>query len=411
MWDSLRKRRELFDEPNEYKILRLARDSDVISRVEISRACQLSKPTVSDIVSRFLKGGFLEEVGESPSTARGGRKRILLRFNPQAGFVIGVEVRMTACRVAISDINANILQRESFTYSAGSAPQEVLTKIFVAVEDIASSHPQYLDRGVGIGIGLPGVIDRSTGLLKFADTLKGWEHVDLRRAFEERFSLETYVENDVKARALAEFLFGSGKNVMDQVYLWVGDGIGAGIIVDGKLHHGVAESAGEIGYNELGHAIKDPAAFPILYCGQRDFGDILSDSVILNQFRSRVDKPSVSSVADICKAAGEGHPLAKQLLNEIASLVSIVCINLMNVLNPELIVVGGQIAEYGPELFEDIQKKVRQDILSVPADSVRIVPALLKQDAVILGAVGLVLHDLFEPVRENSYRIAALQHD
>jgi len=392
------KRNDHFDEPNEYRVLRVVRDSKVISRTEIAQLCRLSKPTVSNIVNRFLKHGFLERAGESESTDRGGRRRELLQFNPRAGFVVGVDVGMTECLVAITDLNAEVLERCSFTYEAGSTPEIVLAGIFRCVDAFLGSPVYPSDKCVGIGIGLPGLIDRATGIIKVADTLAGWQGVNLRQAFEDRFALPTYIENDVKARALAEFLFGVGKGIQSQVFLWIGDGIGAGIIIDGKLLHGITESAGEVGYNELGHAMTNADAYPLLYAGQRDFGEILSNSVIMSSYRGQANGQPIGSIGDIFRAADRGEVLAQRLLEEVASVTGIVCVNLINTLNPELIVIGGQIAEVGVRVLERVQQKVRADILSVPAEAVRIAPAALQENGVILGAAGLVLYDLFKPV-------------
>ncbi len=399
----LLRRSEFFDEPNEYRVLRLVRDSHVISRTEISQRCRLSKPTVSEIVSRFLKEGFLETAGESSSTQHGGRKRVLLRFNPSAGFVIGVDVRMTECIVAVTDLNARIIARKSFQYVSGSSPGTVLVQAFDIIDSLLATNASFLSKNVGIGIGLPGLIDRSTGIIQVADTLAGWKGTNIRERFRERFGLPVYVENDVKARALGEFLFGVGKHVRDQIFLWIGDGIGAGIIIDGRLHHGITESAGEIGYNEIrNETIREQ--FPLLHTGgdQRDFGDVLSTSVLTRRYRELVPTAKSVTVDGIFRAAEAGEEIALQLLDEVASLTSLVCINLINTLNPELIVIGGQVVEAGSIVLDRVQQRVREDILSVPAEAVRILPTALKEDGVILGAVGLVLYDLFKPVRNGS---------
>lgn len=409
MWKVLNRRHNFFDEPTEYRVLRLVRDANLISRTEISQRCNLSKPTVSEIVNRFLKGGFLEEVGDSSSTKRGGRKRVLLRFNPSAGFVIGVDIRMTDTLIAATDLNANIITRRSFTYPTKSKPDAVLGEVFDSINSIFSTDSSYRSKSVGIGIGLPGLIERSSGIIKVADTLAGWKGTRIREQFEKQFGLPVYVENDVKARALGEFLFGKGKYIYDQVFLWVGDGIGAGIIIDGKLHHGVTESAGEIGYNEICYQVTRDQ-FPILYTGsdQRDFGDVLSNSVMTRRYKELVVNARHVTVESIFRAAAVGDQAAQQLLEEVASLTSIVCINIINTLNPELIVIGGKIAEAGSTVLDRVQQKVRQDILSVPAEAVRILPAALKEDGVILGAVGLVLYDLFKLARNGSYPLREL---
>ncbi|MBI5474929.1 MAG: ROK family transcriptional regulator [Ignavibacteriae bacterium] len=401
---ALNRASQFFDEPNEYRILRLVRDAKVISRTEIARLCRLSKPTVSDIVNRFLANGFLERIGESESTKRGGRKRELLRFNPTAGYVIGVDVHRGETRVAIADLNADIIVSKAFSYKVRSSPEAVLKQTSDAIDVLLSGNRTYLDRCVGIGIGLPGLVDHHSGILKVADTLRGWNGLDLRKFFQKKFGVPVYVDNDVKARTLAEFLFGCGGGSADQVFLWIGAGIGVGIIIDGKLHRGITESAGEIGYNELRFGSAGKQLFPILYNGQRDYGDILSHSEIIERYLARAKHKSDATIESLIDDAERGEKLANRLMDEIGLLVSIICINLINTLNPQLLVIGGKLVEVGSgeALLQRVRRRVREDLLSVPAEAVRLVASQVKEkEGVVLGAVGFVLYDLFKPARQN----------
>lgn len=387
------------DEPNDSRVLRTVRDSKSISRTEIAQVCKLSKPTISEIVNRFLKNGFLEIVGESASTDRGGRKRELLRFNPRAGYVVGVDIRMRETHVAITDLNANILVRDSLSYPAGSSPDAVLKDVSRLIDSMLASNRAFMDKCVGIGIGLPGLINRARGVIQMADTLVGWEGVHVRSRFQKRFGVPVYLDNDVKARTLGEYLFGVGKKKLNQVFLWIGNGIGAGIIIDGKLHRGITESAGEVGYNELLCEVKSKALFPLMYNGQRDFGDILSNSMIAERYAAHAHASKHLSVGKIFRRAENGDRVAQQILEETAELTSFVCIDLINTLNPELIILGGEIVESGTAMLERIQEKVHKDILHAPVEAVHVAASVLKDDGVILGAVGLVLYELFKPAR------------
>lgn len=399
MWKALNRASQYFDEPNEHRILRLVRDSTTISRTEIARLCNLSKPTVSEVINRFLAGGFLERVGESESTERGGRKRELLRFNPNAGSVVGVDIRRTESVIAVTDLNANILASKTCRYNLYSSSESVLKGIAKAIESLLSGKERFLEKCVGIGIGLPGVIDHNTGIIKVVGTLRGWGGVNLREYLNRKFDVPVYVDNDVKARTLGEFLFGAGRNTNDQVFLWIGGGIGVGIIINGKLHRGVTESAGEVGYNELRFGSAGKEFFPILYNGQRDYGAILSNGIIVERYLAKSRNHKNVTIESIIASAANGEKLANQLMDEVALLTSIVCINLINTLNPQLLVLGGKLPENGTVLLDRVRQKVREDLLSVPAEAVKIVPSQLKKDGVILGAVGLVLYDLFKPAR------------
>ncbi len=400
MWRALTERRNAFDEPNEYRVLRLVRDSDLISRTEISQRCSLSKTTVTEIVGRFLEFGFLELVGEGTSTHRGGRKRELLRFNPRAGTVFGIDIRMRSVHLIASDLNPTILHRASFDYAPGEPSEVVIGRTIEQLESWRILYPELFEHAVGIGIGLPGIIDRDRGILRVADTLKGWKGTDLKAAFGSRLGLPVYVENDVKVMTLAEYLFGAGKYVPDQVFLWIGDGIGAGIIVDGTILHGTTSSAGEIGYNEVGHTVTRPDHFPLLYDGQRDLGELLGDTSVLGAYYRTGGDRSIITVDALNRAAADGDALAARVIDEATTIIAIVCIGIVNMLNPEVIVLGGSIAR-DPRVAQAVQRKIGRDLLTEPAKAVSVRPAQLQSDGVVLGAVGLVLYDLFKPSRAN----------
>jgi predicted NBD/HSP70 family sugar kinase len=389
--------RRVIAEPTDFRVLRTVRESRGISRVEIAQRCRLSKPTVTAIVNRFLRAGLLRKTGEGPSTRRGGRKREILQFNPLAGTVAAVDLRMTSAHVALTDLNASILARESFTYHRGENPQTVLREAAHLLQRLLSCDRSAARRCAGVGVGLPGLIDRSAGTIIEADTLAGWKGINVRSAFADHFRHPVYIENDVKARTLAEYLFGVGKHWNDQAFLWIGDGIGAGIIINGSLHHGITESAGEIGYNALGFGLADPKAFPLLYSGQKDFGEILSNAVIGRSYVRHAGITGNGSVRQVLRKADEGDPVALAILDEVAELVSVVCIMLINMLNPGLVVIGGEIAGAGQRFLGGVLDRVRKDILSVPAEAVQIAPGALGDDGVILGSAGLVLHELFWP--------------
>jgi predicted NBD/HSP70 family sugar kinase len=378
----------------------MVREARKISRTEIVSRTRLSKTTVSDITGRLLEAGLLLPVGRSPASTRGGRKRELLQFNPDAAFVIGVDIERTHTDVALTNLDAAILHRLSFSYPAGSSPRHVLTQLSRTVRKLATHASDFTQKAFGIGVGLPGVIDRELGIITVADTLKGWEGCRIKNLLEKECGLPVYVENDVKARMLGEMIFGSGRNVRDAVYLWLGDGIGAGIVIDGRLHRGFTGTAGEIGYNSVTHSVRPGPHYPLLYTGQDDIGDLLSESNIARALGARSQRTIRPSVR-LLEALRENDQHAKRLCQEISDVIGSISISVINMLNPEVVLLGGELFWGSECLLQAVQQNVRNDILPVPADAVRIAAASLKEDGVLLGSVGLVLSDLFRPTRET----------
>ncbi|HEY6953503.1 MAG TPA: ROK family protein [Bacteroidota bacterium] len=401
----------LIKEPNEVRILRLVRDSGEISRIEIARSTNLHKASVTDYVARLIKAGYLEETGKVEAKTRVGRKRILVRFRPQAGVVAGVDIRMTNAVVALTDLNARILGQDSFDYPVETPAQDVVARIAGAIQRLLASGKFARSRLVGVGLGVQGVVDYATNVLMVSHNKRSWEGESLSLQLESKFDVPVYVENDVKTMAVGEYLLGSAKGMRDFVLIWVGTGLGAGIMINGHLHHGITSSAGEIGYVGLEFSAVEKERFPLTYRGQVMFGEILTDQNFVESYRRNapgVDSDSLS-VSAITQKAASGDTIAIKIIDEFAELLSILCISLVNTLNPESIVLAGEVAQGYPKIAALLHDKIHRDLLVTPAEAVRVQSARHGKNGVILGAVGLVLYELFEPLHRLSVRASRRQ--
>jgi predicted NBD/HSP70 family sugar kinase len=404
LWEVINQRSLLIREPNEVRVLRLVRDSGEISRIEIARACNLNKAYVSELVAKLIQTGFLEETGKVEVTDKVGRKRILLRFLPLAGLVAGVDVGMTHSTIVLTDLNAAVLRKKTFVYSLETPAKKVLSNVADIISGLLAETNDSQSRLVGIGVGVQGLIDYKTNTLMVSHNKKSWEGESLSAELETHFKVPVYVENDVKAMTLGEYLLGSAKGIKNLVYLFIGDGLGAGIMINGHLHRGFTSSAGEIGYTELEPASFYREQFPLMYNGQSIFGQILTDTNIVESYR-RIS-PGLAekqiAVATIAEKAGNGDLTAIQIIRECASLLSNLSINLINTLNPELIIIGGKLSQCYPELIDLVRETIHKDLLSVPAEAVLVRAATRGEEAVALGATGLVLYEMFEPLHTVS---------
>jgi predicted NBD/HSP70 family sugar kinase len=387
---------------NELNVLRFIKNHEPVSRAEIAKKYHISKAAVSDIIARLILQGYVAEIGVGDSTSRGGRRPVLLKFNQKAGYVIGIEIKRTVARVALSDLDANLQEQAEVEYPAGSSMNTVLDKIFPIIHRYREIPWVKKARPIGIGVGVPGLIDYKAGFIKVSDTLKNWVGVPIRDVIEREFKTQVILENDVKTLTLGECLFGRGRDFSNLVYLWIGDGIGAGIIVNGQLLRGITASAGEVGYDELGFFVRDKENFPLLYQGQKDFADILSNKLLVEAANRALEDGYTSTMKKdkidlhtITRAAEDGDELAVNLLREFGTLLGILAINLVNTLNMELLIIGGKILLNSDILLEYVKEKVHNDLLNAPAEAVRIVSANLKERGGVMGAAGLVLEDLF----------------
>jgi N-acetylglucosamine repressor len=404
LWEVINQRSSLIREPNEVRVLRLVRDSGEISRVEIARACNLNKAYVSEIVAKLIQSGFLEETGRTEANDKVGRKRMLLRFLPLAGLVAGVDVGMTHATTVLTDLNAAVIRKNTFTYSLETSAKEVLSRVVESISLLLDETHNPQTRLVGIGVGVQGLIDYRKNSLMVSHNKKSWEGESLSDELEKHFKVPVYVENDVKAMTLGEYLLGSAKGIKNLVYLFIGDGLGAGIMINGLLHRGFTSSAGEIGYSELVPGSFYQEHFPLLYNGQSIVGQILTDANIVNSYRRHKPKANGEelTIASIAELAEKGDNVAMHIVKECASLLSDISINLINALNPELVIVGGKLPRSYPKITDIVRENIHKDLLSVPAEAVLVRASARGEEAVALGATGLVLYEMFEPLHTVS---------
>ncbi|MDE3058036.1 MAG: ROK family transcriptional regulator [Bacteroidota bacterium] len=412
MWDVIHQRSALIREPNEVRILRLVRDQGPISRIELARLTGLNKSTVTDLVVKLMQTGFLEETGIKEAHEKVGRKRVLLKFLPLAGIVAGIDIGMLRATIAIADLNARILQQETFSYSLTAPAEEVIAQAAVTIRSLLTAAGFPSSKLVGIGIGVQGLIDYTTNALLFCYNKPSWHGKSLSAHLESQFNVPVIVENDVKTMALGEYLLGAAKGTKNFVHLFVGDGIGAGIIVNGHLYRGFTSSAGEVGYTPLDVPSFYKEKFPLTYRNQSIFGEILTNANFIESYLKHAPRSNDAelTVAAIVQSAKNGDTVAMQVIEEFTSLLSILCINIVNTLNPEIIIVGGQIIQHYPHAADMLREKIHKDLLAIPAEAVRVTTAKHGENGILLGAAGLILYELFEPLHTVSLRAARRQH-
>ena len=399
---------KLVREYNELNILRFIKNEGPISRAKLAQRYKISKAAVSEITAHLLKKNYIREIGMGDSTRAGGRKPILLEFNSDAGYAIGVEIKRDHAVIAIGNLNAQIRDKKTIHFPKRRRLNKILVEIFRIIESFQKFPWAQEARPIGIGVAIPGLINYNTGCIQETDSLRGWKGFPLRHEFEKRFGIETIIENDVKTMSLGEYHFGGGKNVDNIIYLWIGDGLSAGIIINGELYRGVSASSGEIGYYELGYFISKSDDFRYLYDGQKNFSEILSFDSISRAGKKHLNGGCLvkgDEVSSIIRCAEEGNAKAKEILREYADLVGIICINLINTLNPELILISGHKRLVPNKLLLDlIKNKIKADVLRTPSRAVKVKNATLKENAGILGAIGLILEDLFYKERLNIHK-------
>jgi glucokinase-like ROK family protein len=375
-----------------------------LSRAELAARTGLNRSTVSIIVNSLIEEGLIQET--DLQSAKIGRPGMLLELNPKGGFAIGIELGVDCISVIVSDFIAQVQWRER----ACSDPDEDQ----IAILDRAANLTQHaLDFGLsqglrplGIGVGVPGMVDVHQGKLIFAPNLH-WNNVPLRLIWSQRFNLPVFVENEANAAALGEYYFGAAQGVNNFIYLSAGIGLGAGIVIDGQLFRGSKGYAGEVG-----HMTVVPGG-ELCGCGKRGCWETqVGPRAVLGRVRATLETgvPSVLcdlvdgdleriSFESVVLAAGQGDSVALRALQEVGEQLGIGVSNLVNIFNPDLIVLGGALNRASTMLLPIVERIISESGLVPARENVRVAASAHGVDACLIGAIALVLEDILrEPI-------------
>ena len=312
--------------------------------------------------------------------------------------VIGVDMGGTKILSAVIDVKGNILGTAKVPTKAGRGAIEVIDRIADCVRKAIDESGVDAESIQAIGIGAPGPLDPATGVVIFAPNL-GWRDVPLKAELEARLGFPTFVDNDVNVGTLGEHVFGAGRGVQNVVGIFVGTGIGGGIILQGELFHGASKTAGEIGH------IIVKAGGPRCGCGTRGCLEAMaSRTAMAKQFRKAIRKKGRKSVLSeltggdlgsirsgvLAKAVAMNDALTLKVLKKATKYLGIGIGSIVNFLNPEMIVLGGGVVEALDDTFLDnIRAAAKKYALPNTLDGVRIVQAELGDNSGILGAAAL----------------------
>ena len=308
--------------------------------------------------------------------------------------VLAIDLGGTKILAAIISNKGKIVAKKHHPTLADEGPQPVINRIFSAIDHLLSLRniaPSQLD---SISIAAAGAINYEKGLITSSPNLPGWYDIPLREIIEEKYRVSTFLINDASAAALGEHQFGAGKGVNNLILLTMGTGIGGGIIVNGKLYSGVSGCAGE-----LGHMTIDVNG-PRCRCGNIGCLEMLaSGTAVAEEAIRRIRQGGKSSLSGIVEgkienitaeevemAARGGDSLALEVILKAATYLGVGMVNLVNIFNPEMIIVGGGMSKMGDLLLEPARQIVRERAFQLAAQAVRIVPVQLGENAGVLGA-------------------------
>jgi glucokinase len=308
--------------------------------------------------------------------------------------VLGIDIGGTKTIVAVAGEDAHIIAQERIDTPREQGPSVVLSAIEQAVCSLLTHHAL---RITSVGIGCGGPLDRERGIILVAPNLPGWENLDLGGYFGKAFGAPVFLDNDVNLMALGEAREGAGVGIDHLAYFNIGTGIGGGIVIGGKLYRGCGNAA------EFGHQIILPDGPPCL-CGKHGCLEALaSGTSIARRARELLAGHPDSAILSlagsignitaqvVAQAALEGDTLARRIWLETGEYLGIGIANVINILNPRMVVIGGGVAEAGDLLLEPVRKTVRERAMTQLANDAQIVRGVLGEQAGIIGAIHLAL--------------------
>jgi glucokinase len=361
---------------NSRAILRLLRAHSPCSCSDLARYSGLTGPTVASSVARLEDLGLVKRLGAGNSS--GGRPPFLLGFNERYGFVAGIDLTATSMRAGIADLSGKLLGRAEEKIGAKAWPAAVVERIAHHLAVLREELRIPAKRLLAIGVAASGITDVAAGVVVSVPTMPGWENVPLQRLIEAKTGVGAIIENDVNLAALAEHWHGVAQQEENFVFISVGRGVGAGLFINGRLHHGPEWTAGEIGYLLVPGAARQPIRRALSGSLEAAIGT----AGIESQWRSR----GPLSATEIMDRAATGDPAARRIVHKSAKLLAEVCSNLSLILNCPLIVLGGELGMCEP-LFSETRALVEKNEFARP----RLAISQSGENAPLLGALRLAL--------------------
>ncbi len=371
-------------ERNRQRVIVTLREQGQVSQAEIARATGLSRTTVSTLVAELKDAGLVAEVDVKAPDLRGGRPAVLLVLQNPSKAVLGIDFGHSHVQVAIADMAHNVLAERSVDLDVDRRAKEALDEsVRIAGEVIAEAG---IRRGdvIGVGIGIPGPVDRARGTVGSSTILPGWIGQHIAAEMEQRLHLPVEIENDANLGALAELTWGAGRDCSNFAYIKASTGIGAGIVIERRLLVGASGTAGEIGHTTLHES------GALCYCGNRGCLETVASgpAIVKLVTQSKGENLTLSRIIALALA---GDLRSRRAISDAGREIGVAVAGLCNIINPERVIIGGQLSRAGDLLLEPIRQSIRRCAVLAAAERVEVVPAVFVERAELLGSLALAL--------------------
>ncbi len=310
---------------------------------------------------------------------------------------IGVDIGGTNIKIALVDFEGKIIYSNTTPTRAEMGFEAGVANIKQAIKDLMQETKESAKTIEAIGFGLPGQIDYKAGMVKNLPNIPGWINIPLGKLIEDEFEIPTKLDNDVRCAALGELNFGAGKGCENLICITIGTGIGSGIVLNGKLVRGASNAAGEIGHIKM-----TLNKGPLCGCGDHGcFEAYASGPSIVSMAKEFISGGKSAKYKEmatdgiitpyiVAQAALQGDAVSLQIFKQMGEIIGIGLASIVNLLNPEKIIIGGGVADAGEILLEPIRKTIEDRAMPIQKEAVKVVPAQLANAAGVIGASLLI---------------------
>jgi glucokinase-like ROK family protein len=380
---------QLIKKINKYIVLEQIRNHFPISRADISAKTGLNKATVSTMVSELIEDHLVTETGLGESS--GGRKPMMLLFNHQAGYAIGVDMGVNYILAMLTDLSGAIVAEKRIELTDLSLAS-VMEKLKKCIHSLIKKTPDSPYGIIGIGVGVPGIVDDDGHVLSAPNL--GWDELPLRDILQEEFALEVAIDNEANVGALGEKEFGAGQSVSNLIYISVGIGIGAGIVINDILFRGVSGFSGEVGHMTLAQD------GPSCGCGNKGCWETFaSEKALLQRAKSHQQFNDPIHLKSLIGQAKKGNQAALDLFENNGHWLGVGIANLVNVFNPELIIIGNRMSLASEWLEAPLHHTLEARSLAFRRKKTAVVYARLGMSSSALGSASIAINRFFSTMK------------
>jgi len=389
---------------NTKSIIHIIREKTLVTKSDIARRINISQQAINNIVKELVKKDLVLEVGLGESTEEGGKRPVLLKFNENAGYIIGSMMGPKKIKAILTNYNTNIMIEKSIKNNIKSSHEKIISNMIGMFEEIIKEAAIEKNKVLGIGIGVPGIVDEENGVICLLPYMSHWENIKIAEIIKERMGINVYVSNENRVRSYGEKMFGLAKKLNNFAVILTGYGIGGGFFLHNQCVTGENLFAGEFGH------IKLCPDGPKCVCGNNGclnalintvrINELIKENMNLSEYKDSIlvkkykDNNFKVEPVTLFECFNDNDNLSIKIVDEISYWLGIAVSIITAVIDPELIIISGEYIRGGDVFKEKIIKIAEKNILPSVKKDINIKYSELGRKAGLVGSVGMVLDKL-----------------